>query len=236
MLAKFPGRCQQCLEAIEPGTPILVLGAKGPWVHEACHAAAGELVLDGVVPRAAPVRAAARATTARADKPAMTPPAGAIEVYTDGACRGNPGPGGWAWAVDEATYGSGHEAASTNQRMEVRAAWEAVKAHPGPLVVVSDSTYVVNCFRDEWWKGWLRRGWTSSTKKPVANRDLWEPFVELFGQRDDVAFRWVKGHAGNPMNELVDRLAVAASHDPGRVAERAPERTPGHTTRPGTGL
>lgn len=152
------------------------------------------------------------ATRARRPRPAdMVAPPGAVEVFTDGACAGNPGPGGWAWALDETTWASGGEAASTNQRMEVRAAFEAVRANPGPLVVVSDSTYVVNCFRDAWWKGWLQRGWTNSARQPVANRDLWEPFVELVAGRDDVAFRWVKGHSGNRMNDLVDRLAVAAS-------------------------
>jgi len=136
-----------------------------------------------------------------------------IEVYTDGACRGNPGPGGWAWAVDGGQSGSGHDAATTNQRMEVRAALEAVRSLPGHLVVVSDSTYVVNCFRDRWWAGWRARGWLSSAKKPVANRDLWEPLVDLVEARGDVAFRWVKGHSGDRMNDLVDRLAVEASHD-----------------------
>lgn len=146
----------------------------------------------------------------RAPRPAMPVPAGAREVFTDGACSGNPGPGGWAWAVDTAVYSSGHEAASTNQRMEVRAALEAVRALDGPLLVVSDSTYVVNCFRDEWWRGWLQRGWTNSARQPVANRDLWEPLVELFVARGDVGFAWVKGHSGHPMNDFVDRLAVAA--------------------------
>ena len=97
---------------------------------------------------------------------------------------------------------------TTNQRMEIQAALEAVRALPGPLVVVSDSTYVVNCFRDGWWRGWLARGWTNSAKKPVANRDLWEPLVQLVQDRGDVTFRWVKGHSGDPMNDLVDRLAV----------------------------
>jgi ribonuclease HI len=77
--------------------------------------------------------------------------------------------------------------------------------------VVSDSTYVVNCFRDAWWRGWLARGWTNSAKKPVANRDLWEPLVALVAERGDVAFTWVKGHSGHRMNDFVDRLAVAAS-------------------------
>jgi uncharacterized phage-like protein YoqJ len=76
---------------------------------------------------------------------------------------------------------------------------------------VSDSTYVVNCFRDSWWKGWLARGWKNSQKKDVANRDLWEPLIELYRSRNDVTFRWVKGHANDPMNDLVDRLAVEAA-------------------------
>jgi ribonuclease HI len=95
--------------------------------------------------------------------------------------------------------------------MEITAALEAVRALDGPLVVVSDSTYVVNCFRDGWWRGWHTRGWLNSAKKPVANRDLWEPLVDLVAERGDVTFRWVKGHAGDPMNELADRLAVAAA-------------------------
>ena len=80
-------------------------------------------------------------------------------------------------------------------------------------MVVSDSTYVVNCFKDRWWTGWRARGWLNSAKKPVANRDLWEPLIDLVEERGDVTFRWVKGHSGDPMNDLVDRLAVEASHD-----------------------
>jgi ribonuclease HI len=141
----------------------------------------------------------------------MTPLPGAAIVFTDGACLGNPGPGGWAWAEPDGAYASGHEARTTNQRMEITAAYEAVKAHPGPLEVVSDSTYVVNCFRDRWWVGWIARGWKTSARKPVANRDLWEPFVELVRARGDVTFRWVKGHSGDRMNDLVDLLAVEAA-------------------------
>src|SRR5689334_21461445 len=128
-------------------------------------------------------------------------------AYTDGACCGNPGPGGWAWAVPNGPYASGVEAKSTNQRMEVSAALEAVRALPGPLSIVCDSTYVVNCFRDRWFEGWMKRGWTNSSKKPVANRDLWEPLIDLYLERGDVEFAWVKGHSGDPMNDLVDRLA-----------------------------
>ena len=140
----------------------------------------------------------------------MTVPADARTVYTDGACAGNPGRGGWAWAVDREQFASGSAAVTTNQRMEVQAAFEAVLALDGPLLVVSDSTYVVNCFRDRWWAGWLARGWTNSQKKPVANRDLWEPFVHAVNDRGDVAFQWVKGHSGHAMNDFVDGLAVAA--------------------------
>ena len=128
-------------------------------------------------------------------------------VYTDGACSGNPGPGGWGWVIPdgEAAYGGAPE--TTNQRMELQAALEAVKALPGPLHIVSDSTYVVNCFKDSWWKGWLKRGWKNSQKKPVANRDLWEPLIELYQERD-VTFEWVKGHSGDRWNDRADELAV----------------------------
>jgi ribonuclease HI len=142
----------------------------------------------------------------------MATPAGAVPVFTDGACAGNPGPGGWAWAIDRTTYSSGSEHPSTNQRMEIRAALEAVTGLSGPLLVVSDSTYVVNCFRDRWWAAWLDRGWLTSAKKPVANRDLWEPLIAAVVERGDVAFNWVKGHSGHEMNDFVDQLAVEASH------------------------
>jgi ribonuclease HI len=145
----------------------------------------------------------------------MVIPDGARWVYTDGACSGNPGPGGWAWALSRTEFASGHEAVSTNQRMEIRGALEAVRALAGPLLVVSDSTYVVNCFRDRWHEGWLARGWVTSARSPVANRDLWEPLVTLVAERGDVAFRWVKGHSGDPMNDFVDGLAVAACRGQG---------------------
>jgi ribonuclease HI len=136
-----------------------------------------------------------------------------VTVYTDGACSGNPGPGGWAWAVapDGIPAASGGEPHTTNQRMEVAAVLEAVRALPGPLQVVSDSTYVVNCFRDRWWAGWQRNGWRNSKRQPVANRDLWEPLVDLVNRRGDVTFAWVKGHGSDPMNNLVDQMAVAAT-------------------------
>ena len=146
-----------------------------------------------------------------------------IAVYTDGACSGNPGPGGWAWAVAPGgnPRGSGGEGRTTNQRMELVAAIEAIRAM-GPvaradakrLVIVSDSPYVVNCFKDRWWVRWKANGWKNSKKEPVANADLWRDLIALYedypaDERPD--FQWVKGHSGDPMNDLVDQLAVAES-------------------------
>src|SRR6056297_1117669 len=141
-----------------------------------------------------------------------------IEVFTDGACSGNPGPGGWGWAVapDGTITGSGGEAATTNQRMEVYAVLDAIRTLGGdgtPLEIVSDSTYVVNCFNDRWWVKWEKNGWKNSKKQPVANVDLWKPLIDVV-RAGDVTFRWVKGHSGDPMNDLVDRLAVAAIPSP----------------------
>jgi ribonuclease HI len=133
------------------------------------------------------------------------------DVYTDGACLKNPGPGGWAWAVADGPFASGHATHTTNQRMEITAAYEAVRALDGPIEVVSDSTYVVNCFVQGWWRGWTTKGWLNSKKEPVANRDLWEPFIALVRERGDVTFRWVKGHSGDAMNDAVDRLATTAA-------------------------
>lgn len=144
-------------------------------------------------------------------------------VYTDGACSGNPGPGGWAWVEPDGAFAAGPSRHTTNQRMEITAAAQAVYVHPGPLEVRSDSTYVVNCFRDRWWEGWLRRGWQSSQRKPVANRDLWEPFVDAVRARTDVRFTWVKGHSGDRWNDVADRLAVQAMTE-GR--ELSGDRTP----------
>jgi ribonuclease HI len=148
--------------------------------------------------------------------------ASTVVVYTDGACSGNPGPGGWAWAVapDGEERGFGGEARTTNQRMELTAAIEAVRIN-GPiargetkrLVIVSDSTYVVHCFRDRWWVKWKANGWRNSKREPVANSDLWDQLIELylaFPEDERPDFQWVKGHSGDPMNDLVDRLAVEA--------------------------
>ncbi len=136
-----------------------------------------------------------------------------IRVYTDGACRGNPGPGGWGWASGPDDYGSGADPHTTNQRMEVMAVIEALREHPsGAIEIVSDSTYVVKCFQDRWYVGWQRRNWKNTAGKPVANRDLWEALIPLVlesGRR--VTFSWVKGHSGDPMNDFVDTLATVAA-------------------------
>ena len=156
-------------------------------------------------------KAAPKKKSSRPVRPDMPAPDGALEVWTDGACSGNPGPGGWAWALDETTYASGSEDPSTNQRMEITAVLEALRvlAPAGAVIVVSDSTYVVNCFRDRWYVKWEANGWRNAKRQPVANDDLWRPLVELV-RGNDVTFRWVKGHSGDRLNDLVDALAVAA--------------------------
>ena len=136
----------------------------------------------------------------------------ATTVYTDGACIGNPGPGGWAWAVPDGPYASGAHPGTTNQRMELTAALEAIRALPGPLQVVSDSEYVVKCFHDRWYVNWEAKGWRNSKKKDIENQDLWKPMVSLFHKRgNELTFTWVKGHADDPMNDIVDRLANEAA-------------------------
>jgi ribonuclease HI len=144
-----------------------------------------------------------------ADRPVIT-------VYTDGACRGNPGRGGWAWVVPGGRFASGADPTTTNQRMEITAALEALRTltadEASDVDVVSDSTYVVNCFKDRWWQGWQRRNWKNSQNKPVANRDLWEPLIELaVSSESNVTWGWVKGHSGDPWNDRVDELATMAA-------------------------
>lgn len=151
-------------------------------------------------------------------------------MYTDGSCLGNPGPGGWAWIVPDGAFASGTDPKTTNQRMEITAVLQAVRAlaKTDPLEVVSDSIYVVNCFRQQWWQGWYRRGWRNSQGRPVANRDLWAPLLELvLGEGRTITFRWIKGHSGDRWNDEVDRLAVAAAmagHGvSGTLGDRAPD-------------
>lgn len=136
-------------------------------------------------------------------------------VWTDGSSTGGWGVGGWAWCVidgpNEGAQASGGAPWTTNQRMELQAAHEAVRALSGLLLVVSDSQYVVRCFNEAWWRGWIRKDW-----RKVKNADLWQPFVrDVLDRGGEVRFAWVRGHVGHPGNELADQLAKAA-----RVAQK----------------
>ena len=136
-----------------------------------------------------------------------------IEIYTDGACRGNPGPGGWAATLSLGEHFrelSGAEAATTNNRMELTAVIEALSAlkRESRVRVFTDSEYVRRGIT-EWLKAWKARDWRTADKKPVKNRDLWE-LLDAVAARHDIEWRWVKGHSGVPGNERVDALANAA--------------------------
>ncbi len=140
-----------------------------------------------------------------------------LYAFTDGACSGNPGPGGWG-ALLQAKDGetvtkerelSGGEAMTTNNRMELLAAINALEAlsKPSRLTVITDSAYVKGGIT-EWMAGWKRKGWKTSTGKPVKNEDLWRRLDEA-AKRHTVVWQWVKGHAGHPENERADALARA---------------------------
>jgi ribonuclease HI len=133
-----------------------------------------------------------------------------VEAFTDGACRGNPGPGGWGVVLrsgGRVKELSGGEPATTNNRMELRAAIEALTALKKPCRVelYTDSTYVRSGIM-EWVPAWRARGWRTADKKPVKNQDLWEALAAL-AERHDVTWHWVRGHAGHPENERADELA-----------------------------
>lgn len=135
-------------------------------------------------------------------------------IYSDGACRGNPGPGGWAAIIIDGGRERevvGGEPSTTNQRMELRAALEGLRAVPGRRRVglYSDSAYLINCFRDRWYVRWRANGWLNAQKRPVDNRDLWEALLAE-AERHEIAWHKVAGHAGIPLNDRADRLAVAA--------------------------
>jgi ribonuclease HI len=136
-----------------------------------------------------------------------------VEIYTDGACRGNPGPGGWGATLEMGEHFrelSGAEAMTTNNRMELTAVIYALEAlkRPVPVKLYTDSEYVRRGIT-EWLKSWKARGWKTADKKPVKNQDLWERLDAVAAQHQ-IEWHWVKGHSGVPGNERVDRLANAA--------------------------
>ena len=135
-----------------------------------------------------------------------------VTIYTDGACSGNPGPGGWGAILmyrDKRLEISGYEAHTTNNRMELLAPIQALTRlkEPCEVSVYSDSAYLVNAFEKGWLDSWQRRGWLKSDKKPVENQDLWQRLLEFCAVH---AIEWikVKGHADNPYNNRCDELAT----------------------------
>ncbi|PZR35174.1 ribonuclease HI [Caulobacter segnis] len=137
----------------------------------------------------------------------MTPK---VTIYTDGACKGNPGPGGWGAILfygDKKKEICGGEAGTTNNRMELMAAIQALELLNRPCTVElhTDSQYVMKGIQ-EWIRGWKARGWKTADKSPVKNDDLWKR-LDAARSRHDVDWRWVKGHAGHPLNERADALA-----------------------------
>ena len=138
-----------------------------------------------------------------------------VTIYTDGACSGNPGPGGWGAILmlgENRKEISGGSENTTNNIMELTAVIEALKIlkRPCKVNIYSDSAYVVNAFLQKWIYGWMKKGWKTAGKSPVKNVDLWKRLLAA-KEKHEVEFIWVKGHAGHPENELCDRLAVEAA-------------------------
>ena len=135
-----------------------------------------------------------------------------VEIYTDGACSGNPGPGGWGAVLiynENKMELSGAEKNTTNNRMELTAVIEALKAlkMPCEVTLTTDSKYVCDAVNKEWVYSWEKNGWRKADKKPALNVDLWKQLLELL-QTHKVSFVWVKGHNGHKYNERCDELAV----------------------------
>lgn len=135
-----------------------------------------------------------------------------VEIFTDGACSGNPGPGGYGAILrcgGREKELSGGEAHTTNNRMELTAVVEALSAlkYPCDVILTTDSKYVCDSISNGWARSWKKNGWVKSDKKPALNSDLWEKCLALLDVHN-VTLKWVKGHAGHPENERCDRLAV----------------------------
>lgn len=145
---------------------------------------------------------------------------GRVQIFTDGSCLGNPGPGGWAAILQyngtEKAL-SGGFSGTTNNRMELRAVINALSALTRVCGVdlYTDSTYIKDAVVKDWLSGWQKNGWKTATKKPVKNQDLWRELLPLL-KNHDVRFHWVRGHAGHPENELCDVLAKAQAGRPGQ--------------------
>ena len=136
-----------------------------------------------------------------------------VTLYTDGACSGNPGPGGWGAILEymgSEKERSGGESSTTNNRMELTAVIAGLSALKEPCIVelYSDSKYVIDGLQKGWAESWKKRGWIKSDKKPALNPDLWEKLLELT-HIHQMRYHWVKGHADNPKNNRCDELAVA---------------------------
>lgn len=141
-----------------------------------------------------------------------------VTIYTDGACLGNPGPGGYGVVLLYNSHRkelSGGYRKTTNNRMEIMAAIAGLRAlkHPCGVTLYSDSRYVVQAMSEGWAKRWRAKGWKRNAKEPAKNPDLWAEMLDL-SDRHDVSYKWVKGHAGNVENERCDALAVAAANQP----------------------
>jgi ribonuclease HI len=142
-----------------------------------------------------------------------------LQIFTDGACSGNPGPGGWAALIKSPLFCKevwGYEEATTNNRMELIAVIKGLEAVVDqccewPITLVSDSQYVIKG-ATEWVKNWQSNGWKTSQKKPVENRDLWEKLTEVKDRFTDLSWQWVRGHSGHKENEAVDGKAQWAMH------------------------
>lgn len=140
-----------------------------------------------------------------------------IVAATDGGCIGNPGPGGWAWVMEDGSHSSASARHTTNNRMELRAVLELLRVAPAnePLLIITDSQYVQKVFT-EWLPVWRSRGMRTASRRPVENKDLIEVIDRELANRT-VTFEWVRGHAGHPLNERADELANTAAR---RAAER----------------
>lgn len=131
-------------------------------------------------------------------------------VYTDGSCIGNPGPGGWAYAVPSKMYKSGYKPYATNSQMELMAVIKALENIDGKLLVFSDSEYVCNAFNKGWLLSWATKNWRKSDGRELANKEMWQYLFKLTEKRE-IEFRWVKAHSGDKWNSAVDRLAEEAA-------------------------